>query len=60
MLECHRIVSARYPFRFRSFWRDPSNAAPEWQAKSMWWRSRDLVVACPLEGLVRGLSGAAA
>jgi len=29
------------------------NAAPEWQAGSMGWRSRVLVVACPLEGLVR-------
>jgi hypothetical protein len=28
------------------------NAAPEWQAKSVGWRSRKLVVACPLEGLV--------
>ena len=30
-----------------------SNAAPEWQPRSMWWRCRELVVACPLEGLVR-------
>jgi hypothetical protein len=30
----------------------PSNAAPEWQAMSLGWRSRDHVVACPLEGLV--------
>jgi hypothetical protein len=30
-----------------------SNAAPEWQAGRLGWRSRDLVVACPLEGLVR-------
>ena len=30
----------------------PSNAAPEWQAGSMGWRRRELVVACPLEGLV--------
>jgi hypothetical protein len=29
------------------------NAAPEWQAVSMWWRGRAWVVACPLEGLVR-------
>ena len=28
-------------------------AAPEWQARSMWWRSRELMAACPLEGLVR-------
>jgi hypothetical protein len=31
----------------------PPNAAPEWQAGSFWLRSRELVVACPLEGLVR-------
>jgi hypothetical protein len=30
-----------------------SNAAPEWQAGNMWWRGRELAVACPLEGLVR-------
>ena len=32
---------------------DPSNAAPEWQAWSFRGRSKVLVVACPLEGLVR-------
>jgi hypothetical protein len=32
---------------------DPSNAAPEWQAHTLRWRSRELAVACPLEGLVR-------
>jgi hypothetical protein len=32
---------------------DPSNAAPEWQAGSLRWRSGELLVACPLEGLVR-------
>ena len=31
----------------------PPNAAPEWQAGSMRGRSRELVVTCPLEGLVR-------
>jgi hypothetical protein len=31
----------------------PYNAAPEWQAGSQGWRSRSLVEACPLEGLVR-------
>ena len=30
-----------------------SNAAPEWQARRLGWRCRELVVACPLEGLVR-------
>jgi hypothetical protein len=35
------------------FLRYPSNAAPEWQARSLRGRSRELVVACPLEGLVR-------
>jgi hypothetical protein len=35
---------------------DPSNAAPEWQAGSIGWRSRELVVACPLEGLVRSVA----
>jgi hypothetical protein len=30
-----------------------SNAAPEWQAMSLGRRSRELVAACPLEGLVR-------
>lgn len=29
-----------------------SNAAPEWQARSLWWRSIELMVACPLKGLV--------
>ena len=32
------------------------NAAPEWQAGSLGWRSRELVVACPLEGLVRSVA----
>ena len=31
----------------------PSNAAPEWQAGSVRMRSRQPVVACPLERLVR-------
>ena len=31
----------------------PSNAAPEWQAGRLGWLSRELVGACPLEGLVR-------
>jgi hypothetical protein len=31
---------------------DPSNAAPEWQARRLGWRSRELKVACPLEGAV--------
>jgi hypothetical protein len=35
---------------------DPSNAAPEWQAMSLWRRSRELEGACPLEGLVGMLS----
>jgi hypothetical protein len=30
-----------------------ANAAPVWQARSFGWRSRALVAACPLEGLVR-------
>ena len=30
-----------------------ANAAPEWQAGSMWWRSSEPMEACPLEGLVR-------
>jgi hypothetical protein len=29
------------------------NAAPEWQAEILGWRSKELVAACPLEGLVR-------
>jgi hypothetical protein len=28
-------------------------AAPEWEAGSLGWRSREVVGACPLEGLVR-------
>jgi hypothetical protein len=32
---------------------DSANAAPEWQAGSLEWRSRELKEACPLEGLVR-------
>ena len=31
---------------------DQPNAAPEWQAESLRCRSRELAVACPLEGLV--------
>ena len=42
-----------------SFFGCQSNAAPEWQAGSLGWRSRGLMVACPLEGLV-GLSRCAA
>ena len=34
---------------------DPWNAALEWQAGSLRWRSRELMVACPLEGLVRSV-----
>jgi hypothetical protein len=30
-----------------------ANAAPEWQASSLGWRSQVREVACPLEGLVR-------
>ena len=33
-----------------------SYAAPEWQPKSLRRRSRELVVACPLEGFVRRVS----
>jgi hypothetical protein len=29
------------------------NAAPEWQAMSLRWPDGELVVACPLKGLVR-------
>jgi hypothetical protein len=29
------------------------NAALEWQARSSGWLSRELVVACPFEGLAR-------
>jgi hypothetical protein len=32
-----------------------ANAALEWQAGSLRWRSGELLVACPLEGLVRPL-----
>jgi hypothetical protein len=35
---------------------DPSNAALEWQARGLGRRSRGLVVACPLEGLVRSVA----
>ena len=31
------------------------NAAPEWQAGGLWGKSRQLLEACPLEGLVRRL-----
>jgi hypothetical protein len=31
----------------------PPNAAPEWQARNLGWQSREGMVACPLEGLVR-------
>jgi len=30
-----------------------TNAAPEWQAGSMWRLGSELMAACPLEGLVR-------
>jgi hypothetical protein len=33
-----------------------TNAAPEWQARSPRWRSREMMVACPLEGLVLRLA----
>ena len=36
---------------------EPLNAAPEWQAGSLGWLSREDWVACPLEGLVRVLAG---
>jgi hypothetical protein len=39
-----------------SFASIPPNAAPEWQARSLGWRSKELMVACPLEGLVRRVS----
>jgi hypothetical protein len=29
------------------------NAAPEWQAKSLGCRSKEVLAACPLEGIVR-------
>lgn len=32
---------------------EKANASPEWQAGSLGWRSRELMVACPLEGIVR-------
>jgi hypothetical protein len=32
---------------------NPPNAVPEWQAGSLRRRGGELVVACPLEGLVR-------
>ena len=32
---------------------NPSNAAPEWPARSFGRRSQELLGACPLEGLVR-------
>jgi hypothetical protein len=39
----------------RSIFPKMPNAAPEWQAGKLGWYSRELVVACPLEGLVRRL-----
>jgi len=36
-------------------WQNSSNAAPEWQARSLRRRGRDLEVAYPLEGLVRSV-----
>jgi hypothetical protein len=33
-----------------------SNAAPEWQAWRLGWRSRELLEACPLEGCVRSVA----
>ena len=44
---------------FHEFDLDPArlalmpNAAPEWQAMSLRWPDGELVVACPLKGLVR-------
>jgi hypothetical protein len=32
------------------------NAATEWQAMSWGWRRREIMVACPLEGLVRSVA----
>jgi hypothetical protein len=39
----------------RPFLPETPNAAPEWQAWSLRPRSKELVVACPLKGLVRRL-----
>jgi len=33
-----------------------ANAAPEWQAGSLGRRSKELMVVCPLEGLVRSVA----
>ena len=42
-----------HPCRARISMRNsPSNAALEWQARCMEWRSSELMVACPLEGPV--------
>ncbi len=43
-------INGRQPQQDEPCWK--ANAAPEWQAKSLGWRSSELVVACPLEGLV--------
>ena len=39
----------KFPMRNCTFL---ANAAPEWQARRQGWHSRQLVVACPLKGLV--------
>jgi hypothetical protein len=37
----------------RSLKHDEPNAALEWQASRLRWRSRELMVVCPLKGIVR-------
>ena len=45
-------------FYCHSALRSAANAAPEWQARGLGWRSRALVEACPLKGLVRSVASA--
>ena len=51
----NQSVGEGHEFRILSLrpYYTPSNAAPEWQAMCVGRRNRELVVACPLEGLVR-------
>jgi hypothetical protein len=45
-------LSLNLAFASSRSWASRANAAPEWQAGSLRWRSRKQMEACPFEGLV--------
>ena len=46
------LVEAYKLLWWRWRWRSRRDAAPEWQARRLWLRNNDFLVACPLEGPV--------